>query len=195
MTALPPLWNPSESLYTDLADLPSLMKIAWLEALAHPERAEEIIAEAVATAKQVSQVASMHLKGSVERATRKENALEKALAAAEKRVTAGLDVLISTAEDHLDPHGYYVYLLWGAREDAPLYVGQSTNIYGRLGDHMRAADRRYRVKRITVIRCKTASQMEQTEMRLIRHYRPELNTAGIPTEVPAGRRTRSRVGT
>lgn len=178
-TALPPLWNPNDELYTDLADLPHLMKIAWLEALADPDRADQIIADAVAAAKRVTQVASMHLKGSVERASRRESAATKATERAARTIAVALEGLVIQGDDYLNPHGFYVYLLWEAEGEVPIYVGKSTNILSRLGQHMTTHDRRHRTKRITVIRCKTDRQMDQTERRLIRHYRPELNIAGI----------------
>jgi hypothetical protein len=102
---------------------------------------------------------------------------------AEERAEAALDGLVMQHLDlQMDPNGYYVYLLWGIEEDRPLYVGQSTNIFSRLGSHMNDPVKRARVRRVMVIGCKTERQMDSTELRLIRKYRPELNTAGVPRD-------------
>ena len=88
-------------------------------------------------------------------------------------------VSLNMVEHTFDPHGYFVYLLWGDSEDTPLYVGQSTNILGRLGQHMQAPDRRHRVRRVQVLRCRGKADMDRTERRLIACYQPPLNIVGI----------------
>lgn len=35
----------------------------------------------------------------------------------------------------LDPRGHYVYVAWGADEARPLYIGKSSNVLNRLGQH------------------------------------------------------------
>jgi hypothetical protein len=181
MTAgtLPPLWRPSEDLYSDLVDLPHAINIAWHEAMANPERAEQVLSEAAETVRRIALVASGCLRGAVERATRRENAAARATAQAETRIAFALDGIASATGAYLDPHGFYVYLLRESAGKPPIYVGQSTNILSRLGSHMTAPDRRYRVKHIEVLRCKNRRQMDLTEARLIRHFKPELNTMGV----------------
>jgi predicted GIY-YIG superfamily endonuclease len=80
--------------------------------------------------------------------------------------------------DAFDPHGFYVYLLWGADDETPLYIGQSRNILSRLGSHMANNDRRYAVKSVQVIKCSGEATMKRTEAALIREYNPPLNVAG-----------------
>jgi excinuclease UvrABC nuclease subunit len=83
--------------------------------------------------------------------------------------------------DGFDPRGCFVYLLWeDAADRVPIYVGQSTNILVRLASHMIDPAKKYRVRHITLIRCRDGRRMDDTERRLIQRYRPELNTAGIP---------------
>jgi hypothetical protein len=80
--------------------------------------------------------------------------------------------------EFFDPTGFFVYLLWGEDPETPLYVGKSTNILGRLGFHMNTA-KRDPTQRIQLVRCATAQDMDDTEARLIGHYRPPLNVMGI----------------
>jgi GIY-YIG catalytic domain len=95
-----------------------------------------------------------------------------------EQALAGL--VTETLSSRITPHGCYVYLLWGDDETKPIYVGKSTNFLARLGAHMSDPARKHRIRSITLIRCKDGRQMDKTELRLIRRYRPELNTAGIP---------------
>jgi len=103
---------------------------------------------------------------------------------AEERAGTALDGLVMQSLDsRIDPSGFYVYLLWGDDETRPLYVGQSANFLSRLGSHMSDPGKRHRIRSVTVIRCQTERQMDTTELRLIRKYRPALNTAGVPRDV------------
>jgi len=77
-----------------------------------------------------------------------------------------------------DPHGWFVYLLQGA-SGAPLYVGRSANVLGRLGDHMRDPRRREQIKTVAVFRQFSQQEMEQTEAELIRLHEPPWNKAGL----------------
>lgn len=81
-------------------------------------------------------------------------------------------------DDCLDPHGYYVYILWGETE--PIYVGQSSNVLNRLGSHMGDPEKRAATKRIQLIRCDDREKMLETELHLIGEYRPILNVNGNP---------------
>jgi predicted GIY-YIG superfamily endonuclease len=90
--------------------------------------------------------------------------------------------------DSFDPHGYYVYLLWGDDSDTPLYIGQSRNVLGRLGDHMRNAERRYLVRSVQLIKCSGERTMKRTEAALIREYGPPMNVVGTLNIGPTNRK-------
>lgn len=79
-------------------------------------------------------------------------------------------------EDGFDPRGFFVYLLWGNDQDTPLYVGRSTNVLRRTGQHM-AASYSPDIRRVTFIRCATEKQMHRIETELIRRYHPRINIA------------------
>jgi predicted GIY-YIG superfamily endonuclease len=90
--------------------------------------------------------------------------------------------------DAFDPHGYYVYLLWGDSDQTPLYIGQSQNVLGRLGDHMRNKDKRFMVTSIQLIKCSGEATMKRTEAALIKEYNPPMNTVGclkLATALPS----------
>lgn len=75
--------------------------------------------------------------GLLERLEHKERAAERYAERVERDRQANAARMVSAnIGDSFDPHGYYVYLLWGADPDKPLYVGQSSNILSRLGSHM-----------------------------------------------------------
>jgi predicted GIY-YIG superfamily endonuclease len=85
--------------------------------------------------------------------------------------------------DAFDPHGFYVYLLWGDDDETPLYIGQSRNVLGRLGSHMQNKERRHIVKSIQIIKCSGTATMMRTEAALIREYKPPLNTSLVGIRV------------
>jgi hypothetical protein len=116
-----------------------------------------------------------------ERWVAKVRAAERSTARRDREVDAALSraVSINMVDHSFDPHGYFVYLLWGDEEAQPLYVGQSTNVLGRLGQHMQAEDRRHRVRRVQVLRCRGKVDMDRTERRLIALYQPPLNIVGV----------------
>lgn len=176
------VWGrPSEKIYDDLWQLPHLIKIALLEAAAHPEEADERIAGIVADARRLCETTAHHMRGAVERAERRENAAQQATERAERRIERALADLHEAAvgQEVATWQGYFVYCLWGDDAETPLYVGKSLNFLGRLGTHL--ADRRKRqlVRRFTLIRCKSEIDMTRNETRLINHYQPPLNIAGI----------------
>ncbi|HET6915952.1 MAG TPA: GIY-YIG nuclease family protein [Acidimicrobiales bacterium] len=109
--------------------------------------------------------------------------LEDALAAfmAEERAERAR-LAVETIGESFDPRGYFVYLLFGEDDARPIYVGQSSNVLSRLGNHMSANDRRGRVTRVGLIRCADDRQMFALERELIEHYRPELNVRLVPVE-------------
>lgn len=76
--------------------------------------------------------------------------------------------------ESFEPNGFFVYYLWGDDPHQPLYIGKSANVLARLGKHMNAPYAR-QVRRVTVLRCNSAEQMDETEARLIAERRPLLN--------------------
>lgn len=121
-------------------------------------------------------VSELHLNGAADRLDAKGSAQAKA----EARVDRALLCMSATAlAESFDPRGYFVYCLWGADDDRPLYVGLSTNVLARLGQHMSNRERRYGVQRVSLIKCKSHAQMESTESRLIGEYQPIWNVIGV----------------
>lgn len=80
--------------------------------------------------------------------------------------------------DSLDPHGFWVYILWGDDSDRPLYVGRSANILRRLGTHM-GGDKRTLTRRVQLLRCESREYMEGNELALIAELKPSINVAGV----------------
>jgi hypothetical protein len=78
----------------------------------------------------------------------------------------------------VNPYGFFVYLLWTARMDRPLYVGQSINVFARVGAHVVRPEIRPRIARVTLIRCYSEADMHKTESKLIAFYEPTLNKLG-----------------
>lgn len=78
------------------------------------------------------------------------------------------------------PHGFFVYILWGTANNA-VYVGQSTNVLGRLGYHMSKDKKKLNATRyVELIRCSDRDDMNATEIKLIRKLKPALNTIHHP---------------
>lgn len=113
---------------------------------------------------------------------RRDEAVESARVAVAKKLVA------ENIDANFNPHGMFVYILWGDDDSTPVYVGQSTNVLSRLGSHLGDREKRGLVRRIQLIRCATHNEMNNTELRLIREYQPLLNKAGIEknTRNPAG---------
>jgi transcriptional regulator with XRE-family HTH domain len=65
-----------------------------------------------------------------------------------------------------DVDGYYVYFLIGSG-DILLYVGKSTNIYARLGQHMSDPVKRVQVHHVEFFRCESEDHMNRVERILI----------------------------
>lgn len=86
--------------------------------------------------------------------------------------------------------GHYVYVLWGDDKSRPLYIGQTTRLLTRMGEHLNKPWKRSEVRRITAIRCATVEDMCRREIALIRNYRPTWNVAhnmdehGLPALAP-----------
>lgn len=128
-----------------------------------------------------SKVAILHLRGAATRAERKQNAWVSARDAAEIRITTALAGQQAEAlgdGDAFNPHGFFVYCLWGRDPDRPLYVGLSSNVLSRLGSHLGDGYRRKRITAVTLTRFATHKKMVEAEVRLIAHYLPPWNTRG-----------------
>jgi hypothetical protein len=74
-----------------------------------------------------------------------------------------------------EPHGYYVYYLW-AHDGTLLYIGRSTNVLSRLGQHVNK--HRHAIWRITALACPDEETMCRVEAQEIRQHRPPLNIVG-----------------
>lgn len=81
-------------------------------------------------------------------------------------------------DDCIDPHGYYVYILWDDTE--PIYVGQSANVLNRLGAHMGDSGKRADTRRVQLVRCDSREKALEAELTLIEMHRPRLNIQGNP---------------
>jgi hypothetical protein len=92
--------------------------------------------------------------------------------------TCGL-AAVSVEQAFENPGGYYVYILWGDDPDIPLYVGQSTNVFARIGQHLGDPRKRALMKRLQLIRCDAEHVMNAAEARLIRSYGPVFNVQGV----------------
>lgn len=125
---------------------------------------------------------AMAVESLVERWIAKEEAAERRAEKEAKLRQAFARNVVESVEsnNHFDPHGWFVYLLWGSDPEAPIYVGQSRNILSRLGSHLQDSAKRKMVKRVQLIRCKSAGDMDRLELQLIREYRPRLNVAMVP---------------
>lgn len=75
-----------------------------------------------------------------------------------------------------DPRGCFVYVLLDEDRRTPLYIGQSTNLLPRLGQHMHAHYGK-QVTLVVTIRCSHELEMRGMERMLIRQYHPRLNIA------------------
>ena len=84
--------------------------------------------------------------------------------------------------DAFDPHGFFVYFLWGDDPDDPIYIGKSSNVFGRIGDHVYSMG--HLIERVTLVRCPGEREMGDTETRLIALYKPRLNCAGVRARPP-----------
>lgn len=92
-----------------------------------------------------------------------------------RRMTSEAVARISDPEATFIPHGFFVYLLWGADADRPMYVGQSRNILSRLGSHMQNPERGPHVHSVQLLRCESKKAMDEMERSLIVGYQPAWN--------------------
>jgi hypothetical protein len=83
-------------------------------------------------------------------------------------------VLNGLTSAFIDPHGFFVYLLWDGKED-PFYVGASANIHRRIGmwvNHWGTTG----LEKVQIVRCRDRNHMLAVEASLIKHYQPIMNT-------------------
>jgi len=176
-------------------DIPYLVKSAWfrIDCLCPPDApdreaiAAEVFAVLRTDAKAIAAATRQQVHDAQERARTVEDRREREgiwyeqqmrrQAEAIARDFAGMGA--ADLSQGIDPHGYYVYCLWGEDTEKPIYVGKSSNILARLGSHMSDPTRRYRTEKVTLVRCKTEKEMDRTEFRLIQCHQPELNTMGV----------------
>lgn len=77
------------------------------------------------------------------------------------------------------PRGFYIYFLIGPGDEI-FYVGQSTNLYQRLGAHMSQLAKFAIIDRIEFAECATKFEMDEMERILIGALRPQWNTVHNP---------------
>jgi excinuclease UvrABC nuclease subunit len=70
-----------------------------------------------------------------------------------------------------------LYVLWHDKGD-PIYVGQSRNVFHRLGQHFGNGEKRRLTQYVQVYECESTVLMKQLEVDLIDEYRPPLNKQG-----------------
>ncbi|MCM3884292.1 hypothetical protein [Frankia sp. R82] len=175
----------SGDLIDDLRDAHTRIKIAVLGAAARgrvsdPDAVLAAITPELAAVKALAAEAALRVVVETERRERTERARARMVRLDESRVrNAVANLVVTEVDKEFDPRGCFVYLLWGADPDRPLYVGKSTKILARLGQHMGDRQKRHRVQRVTVIRCRDGRQMNRTEEKLIAEYQPTLNILGI----------------
>lgn len=164
-----------------LRDVPGLIKLAWDIALIYPEAGDEIIGDLLAdvraiTSREAERLEADALPAAEARAAEFWTDRLRRIEATARQRTADLAAI--SLESGLNPHSYYVYLLWSAKDaDKPIYVGRSFNVLSRLGDHMTGPPR-FETHWVTIIDCVTEYGMIDTEGRLIAYYKPRLNING-----------------
>lgn len=175
-----------------VAGLPGLVKLAWDIALLFPECGDEILADLIADVRGIAERTEVEVAEARLTAERADEAYKDAHQRAERRLRRTREAVASefagmNASDlskGIDPRGFYVYLLWGEDPERPIYVGQSTNLLSRLGQHMTDAAKRDMTRRVTVVRCEDRAEMDRTEDRLIQCYQPVLNIRGVIDVAP-----------
>ena len=177
--------------YGDLRYLKQLVKIALHESLADPDRSHEILnaLHRDATSLHDAYVHEVRFARDLRRlearsATRWESKYHAARFRVKQQAQRISEQWIGDQLDNgFNPHGFFIYLLW-ENPDQPIYIGQSSNVCGRLGTHV-SSNYGWRIKDVTLIRCQSEEQMKITEAELIDLYQPELNRAGKRAPDPA----------
>lgn len=122
------------------------------------------------------QLAILHMQGAADRLDVRASAQRRA----DERMERELAKLHRVDIDNgFDPRGCYVYVLWGSSDVTPLYVGRSTNVLARLGDHLGDSTKRSEIERVRLVRCKNAKTMAETELRMIAQFQPPWNKVGL----------------
>lgn len=163
-------------------DIPKIVQIAMLTALAH-DSADVKVPEVDDLVNRIFR-ACFGMRCGIEAAIARLEQAELASTNREKRIQqvrqrAVDEVIESGLEANFDPHGFFVYLLWGDATDAPIYVGQSTNVLSRLGTHLGNRDKRRLTRRVQLLRCTNKNVMDRTEGFLIRKFQPIFNIQGV----------------
>jgi hypothetical protein len=183
-THVPRYASPEDIATSTIGDIPTLVRLAWNHALLFAEFGGEAVEEdLLADLKEITAREQDRLTAgtrdtvAIKVAAEAHHIATRALRSASRTMAEGLaGIAVEGMGDGFDPAGFFVYLLWESKDaPKPIYVGQSMNILSRLGSHLTDRSRRYRIRWVTLFRCESASQMGETEHRLIRHYRPELN--------------------
>jgi len=193
-------WIPRYLTATDVAtatldEIPHLVRMAWDWALHFPETGGEGIEDLIEDLKEIVEREKTrlsdpaHVKAEARRAALDAaNAVREKNADEERRLQwlqreayeAITGLTVATVAKGMSPRGCFVYMLWERKgAEKPIYVGKSTNIFARIGDHMRDPARRKRIGWVTFIRCEDTDRMKRAERKWIGHYKPELNIQGI----------------
>lgn len=81
----------------------------------------------------------------------------------------------------ISPWGNFVYFLFGAAPRVPIYIGQSTNVFARIGAHVNGISRGGRLPDphelidIALMRFETEDDMALAERLMINHFTPKYN--------------------
>jgi hypothetical protein len=183
-----PTPKPSPKVLADLLEV--LPKIeddgvrgkVWLAAWHFKGALERLEKRAVATLNAQTRVAAAEVAAARKIEQLRLEAAE-ATAAARAEAQRSIEGVAEVDLGDFDPHGWFVYQLWGDDPMTPLYVGQSQNILSRLGSHMGVSSKRAKVKRVRLTRCATKQEMAALEKRLIRKYNPPGNSAGVERRI------------
>jgi hypothetical protein len=79
----------------------------------------------------------------------------------------------------LDPRGHFVYALWDSKlAETPVYVGRSSSVFARLGQHLAPGNLGGEIVRVTIDECSSADAAAAVELAQITLCDPVLNVAG-----------------
>lgn len=120
------------------------------------------------------------------------NNLKRALEQANRQRDLEYSKLKLKATDRFDPHGHFVYLLWGDDLKTPVYVGRTSNLFARPGKHLNDHRKKDEIKSISVIRCESEGESVVVEAELIRKHQPKLNVVGTPRFAEQAREVQAR---
>ena len=174
------------SLYQIANDFRIVVKIAMLHAQAY-DTAEPSSVDEVGECILRLQGHAFAVGKALEQLQRLEQSLINKHKATEQARQAAVGRIVEQGlNDRFNPHGFFVYLLWGTDENTPIYVGQSSNVLSRLGSHLGNREKRQLTRHVQIMRCANKSAMDRTEGALIRRYQPPLNVIGVGDRIPPG---------